>query len=68
MRGRAYHFEYRLWRSHRRISRSRNSGFATGIDDDMPIWADKIYQANPVLCDGDGPINKHRKFFSQFYS
>ena len=43
-------------------------GFATGIDDDMPIWGDKIYRENPVLCDGDGPINKHRKFFSQFYS
>lgn len=41
--------------------------FATGIDDDMPIWAEKVYQPNPVLCDGDGPIAKHRKWFSQFY-
>jgi len=42
-------------------------GFKTGVDDDIPIWRDKIYQENPALCDGDGPINKHRKWTKQFY-
>ncbi|MAZ87113.1 MAG: FeS-binding protein [Cellvibrionaceae bacterium] len=42
-------------------------GFKTGVDDDIPIWREKIYRANPVLCDGDGPINKHRKWTQQFY-
>ncbi len=41
--------------------------FANGVKDDIPIWRDKIYRENPVLCDGDGPIALHRKWFSQFY-
>lgn len=42
-------------------------GYPEGIKDDIPIWEEKIYQHNPVLCDGDGPINKNRKWFQQFY-
>jgi 3-ketosteroid 9alpha-monooxygenase subunit A len=42
-------------------------GFKTGVDDDIPIWREKVYRENPVLCDGDGPINKHRKWTKQFY-
>lgn len=42
-------------------------GFVEGVKDDLPIWEEKIYRENPVLCDGDGPIAKHRKWFSQFY-
>ncbi len=34
---------------------------------DVEIWKDKIYQANPILCDGDGPINKLRRWYEQFY-
>ncbi|MGI9288117.1 MAG: Rieske 2Fe-2S domain-containing protein [Pseudomonadales bacterium] len=40
---------------------------AEGVKADIPIWQEKVYQENPVLCDGDGPIAKHRKWFSQFY-
>ena len=43
-------------------------GIANGVLDDMPIWDNKSYVANPILCDGDGPINKFRKWVSQFYS
>jgi hypothetical protein len=42
--------------------------FAEGVKDDIPIWRDKVYRENPVLCDGDGPIAEHRRWFSQFYS
>jgi phenylpropionate dioxygenase-like ring-hydroxylating dioxygenase large terminal subunit len=42
--------------------------FAEGVKSDIPIWRDKIYRENPVLCDGDGPIAIHRKWFSQFYA
>ena len=42
--------------------------FAEGVKSDIPIWRDKIYRENPVLCDGDGPIAIHRKWFSQFYT
>lgn len=34
---------------------------------DIPIWENKIYRDNPILCDGDGPIAKYRKWFKQFY-
>ena len=35
---------------------------------DVPIWENKIYRENPVLCDGDGPIHKVRKYYKQFYA
>jgi 3-ketosteroid 9alpha-monooxygenase subunit A len=34
---------------------------------DVAIWQDKIYRADPILCDGDGPINKLRRWYEQFY-
>lgn len=38
-----------------------------GVYEDIPIWEEKVYQDNPVLCDGDGPIARNRKWFEQFY-
>jgi hypothetical protein len=37
------------------------------IEEDAPIWENKIYQSKPNLCDGDGPIAKFRKWYAQFY-
>jgi len=37
------------------------------VGQDIPIWEHKKYQENPILCDSDGPINKYRKWFRQFY-
>ena len=34
---------------------------------DFIVWNNKKYRANPLLCDGDGPILQFRKWFSQFY-
>lgn len=34
---------------------------------DVEIWKDKIYQADPILCDGDGPVNKLRRWYEQYY-
>jgi 3-ketosteroid 9alpha-monooxygenase subunit A len=34
---------------------------------DVEIWKDKIYQEDPILCDGDGPIAKLRRWYEQFY-
>ena len=42
-------------------------GIANGLYDDIPIWENKTYRERPVLCDGDGPINKFRIWVSQFY-
>lgn len=38
------------------------------VEQDIPIWNYKTYQPNPILCDGDGPINQYRKWFTQFYA
>lgn len=38
------------------------------LREDTPIWEHKIYRPLPVLCDGDGPIAKFRKWYSQFYA
>jgi 3-ketosteroid 9alpha-monooxygenase subunit A len=38
-----------------------------GMDGDVPIWHNKFHLRNPILCDGDGPIMRFRKYFAQFY-
>ena len=38
------------------------------VQQDIPIWNHKTFRAEPVLCDGDGPIAQFRKWFSQFYA
>jgi hypothetical protein len=56
--------------------RATQSLFADGVRDnvteqvqqDLPIWENKVYREDPILCDGDGPIAKHRKWFQQFYA
>jgi 3-ketosteroid 9alpha-monooxygenase subunit A len=35
---------------------------------DIPIWENKVHWAQPVLCDGDGPIALLRSWARQFYS
>ncbi|MCY4198731.1 MAG: Rieske 2Fe-2S domain-containing protein [Gammaproteobacteria bacterium] len=37
------------------------------VGHDMVIWENKTYRDTPILCDGDGPIAKYRRWFSQFY-
>lgn len=34
---------------------------------DIPIWENKAYLPRPILCNGDGPIMKIRKWAQQFY-
>lgn len=37
------------------------------VEQDIPIWENKVFRETPILCDGDGPIAKYRRWFSQFY-
>jgi 3-ketosteroid 9alpha-monooxygenase subunit A len=56
-------------------SRDKTQGFMAqyldnlkkGFEDDLHIWENKIYRDPPVLCDGDGPIGRLRKWYRQFY-
>ena len=41
---------------------------ASGVEDDIEIWKRKRYVAQPMLCDGDGPIPEFRRYFSNFYA
>ena len=38
------------------------------LEQDIPIWENKIYVERPMLCDGDGPIGPFRRWARQFYS
>jgi len=38
------------------------------VGEDIPIWENKLYRENPVLCDGDGPIAAYRRWCMQFYT
>jgi 3-ketosteroid 9alpha-monooxygenase subunit A len=40
------------------------NNFAFGQD--VAIWENKIYIPDPVVCDGDGPLHKLRKWYGQF--
>lgn len=44
-----------------------NTNGQSGVEGDIPIWRNKFHLPNPILCDGDGPIMRFRKYFSQFY-
>jgi hypothetical protein len=37
------------------------------LEQDTPIWENKIHHDRPVLCDGDGPIAIFRRWCRQFY-
>lgn len=36
------------------------------FQEDIPIWTHKTFHERPVLCDGDGPIMKFRKWYRQY--
>ncbi len=38
-----------------------------GFEQDVRIWEHKVWREHPVLCDGDGPIMKLRRWYAQFY-
>jgi 3-ketosteroid 9alpha-monooxygenase subunit A len=41
--------------------------FKDDFERDKSIWETKRYLERPVICDGDGPIMKFRKWLYQFY-
>uniref|UniRef100_A0A1I7YMA5 cholesterol 7-desaturase n=1 Tax=Steinernema glaseri TaxID=37863 RepID=A0A1I7YMA5_9BILA len=41
---------------------------ANHFERDIYVWTNKRYLKNPLYAKNDGPIGKHRRWFSQFYS
>jgi 3-ketosteroid 9alpha-monooxygenase subunit A len=37
------------------------------LEQDFPIWENKIYRERPLLCEADGPILQFRRWAAQFY-
>ncbi len=37
------------------------------LEQDAPVWENKVFFERPVLCDGDGPFMALRKWGRQFY-
>ena len=44
------------------------SGLTQGVQQDLPIWSNKVHRARPVLCEADGYLAEFRKWARQFYS
>jgi hypothetical protein len=38
------------------------------FDQDKVIWDRQRFVANPIICDGDGPIPAFRQYYAQFYA
>jgi nitrite reductase/ring-hydroxylating ferredoxin subunit len=43
-------------------------GIVQGVQQDVPIWENKIHRAKPVFCETDGFIGEFRRWTQQFYS
>jgi hypothetical protein len=43
-------------------------GIVQGVQQDIPIWENKIHRAQPVLCETDGLIAEFWSWTRQFYS
>lgn len=37
------------------------------FEKDIPIWENKIFRPDPILCRDDGPIGRFRMWYEQFY-
>ena len=37
------------------------------LEQDAPVWENKIYLERPLICDGDGPVGRFRVWCKQFY-
>jgi nitrite reductase/ring-hydroxylating ferredoxin subunit len=44
------------------------TGLTQGVQQDLPIWSNKVHRARPVLCEADGHLAEFRKWARQFYS
>ena len=51
----------------RGIGKAFSNEIARQLEQDIPVWENKVYFESPVLCDGDGPFGKYRKWGKQFY-
>ncbi len=49
------------------IGKAFTAEIARQLEEDRPVWENKVYMERAMLCDGDGPIAPYRKWCAQFY-
>jgi len=49
------------------IARKFATHFGEGFEQDVAIWQNKVPVENPLLCEEDGPVYQHRRWYQQFY-
>ena len=37
------------------------------LNQDRPVWENKVYRKKPLLVRGDGPFAQHAQWWKQFY-
>ena len=50
-----------------RLARRFADHFGDGFRQDVDIWQSKVPVENPLLCEEDGPVYQHRRWYEQFY-
>src|SRR5882757_1563633 len=50
-----------------KIAHKFAENFGEGFMQDVEIWQHKAPIENPLLCDEDGPVYQHRRWYEQFY-
>ena len=50
-----------------RVTRARMRDLVRQVAQDIPIWNNKIYRAEPMLVKGDGPMLAYRRQYARFY-
>lgn len=51
-----------------RLLRSRSMAeISTNLEQDIPIWENKMYRSQPLYSERDGPIAAYRRWTQQFY-
>ncbi len=50
-----------------RVTAARIRDLVKQVNQDIPIWNNKIYRAQPLLVKGDGPMLAYRRAYQRFY-
>jgi 3-ketosteroid 9alpha-monooxygenase subunit A len=50
-----------------RVTKARMRDLVKQVTQDIPIWENKRYHAEPLLVEGDGPILAYRKQYARYY-
>ena len=49
------------------VGKAFTNEVARQLEEDAPIWENKAFFHQPMLCDGDGPVAEFRKWCKDFY-